>query len=132
MFVFKTFVGCSFFKLGNSPKMSPTESEKDYNNHQHQQQLANGSWRQAILNRVVTPNKDQQNGKDGSNLRSDVAKINQTVKPRKRTKEELRELWRNAINQQVILIRMEKENARLRGKNVHFSYNFYVIFFSEL
>lgn len=112
--------------------MSPTESEKDYNNHQHQQQLANGSWRQAILNRVVTPNKDQQNGKDGSNLRSDVAKINQTVKPRKRTKEELRELWRNAINQQVILIRMEKENARLRGKNVHFSFNFYVIFFSEL
>lgn len=34
----------------------------------------------------------------------------------KRDKADLRALWRKAINQQVLLIRMEKENARLKGK----------------
>lgn len=38
-------------------------------------------------------------------------------RPAKRSKEELRALWKTAINQQVLLIRMEKENARLRGKD---------------
>lgn len=56
-----------------------------------------GSWRQAIFKRVVTPNKPTQ------------------VK-RKRTKEEFRGLWKKAIHQAVLLVRMEKENARLRGK----------------
>jgi hypothetical protein len=35
--------------------------------------------------------------------------------PVKRDREELRALWKKAINQQLLLIRMEKENARLRG-----------------
>jgi hypothetical protein len=35
----------------------------------------------------------------------------------KRDKEELRALWKKAINQQLLLIRMEKENARLRGSH---------------
>lgn len=35
--------------------------------------------------------------------------------PRKRNKEEIRELWKKGINQAILLIRMEKENARLRG-----------------
>lgn len=34
----------------------------------------------------------------------------------KRTKEELRELWRIAIKQTIILSRMEKENARLQER----------------
>lgn len=34
---------------------------------------------------------------------------------RKRTREELRELWRKAINQQIVLIKMEKENLLLQG-----------------
>lgn len=63
-------------------------------------EMPSGSWRQAIFNRVVTPGKiDESDGK----------------KSEKKTKEELRELWRTAINQQILLIRMEKENARLRG-----------------
>jgi hypothetical protein len=35
--------------------------------------------------------------------------------PAKRSKDELRALWKKAINQQLLLIRMEKENATLRG-----------------
>lgn len=33
----------------------------------------------------------------------------------KRTREELRQLWKMAIDQTILLVRMEKENARLRG-----------------
>lgn len=29
---------------------------------------------------------------------------------------DLRALWKKAINQQVLLIRMEKENAKLKGR----------------
>lgn len=32
-----------------------------------------------------------------------------------RDKAELRSLWKKAINQQILLIRMEKENAKLYG-----------------
>ena len=87
--------------------MSPTEA--DGNNSVH----SNSSWRQAILNRVVTPNKDheKENDKPGN---ISIIKSPQ-VTPARRTKQELRELWKKAINQQLILIRMEKENARLRG-----------------
>ena len=99
----------SFLKVGNSPKMSPTESEG--NNRIH----SSGSWRQAILNRVVTPGKDQDN-KDGDKRGGvNFNKNHQGGVVPRRTKQELRELWRKAINQQVILIRMEKENTRLRG-----------------
>lgn len=38
---------------------------------------------------------------------------------------DLRALWKRAINQQVLLIRMEKENAKLKGsinKRVSFKY----------
>lgn len=35
--------------------------------------------------------------------------------PAKKSREELRALWKKAINQQVLLIRMEKENARIKG-----------------
>lgn len=33
----------------------------------------------------------------------------------KRSKEELRELWRKAILQQILLQRMERENQKLQG-----------------
>ncbi|KOX68600.1 TBC1 domain family member 4 [Melipona quadrifasciata] len=95
-----------FLKVGNSPKMSPTEA--DGNNSVH----SNSSWRQAILNRVVTPSKDHEKESDKPGNIS-IIKSPQ-VMPARRTKQELRELWKKAINQQLILIRMEKENARLR------------------
>ncbi|XP_017788167.1 PREDICTED: TBC1 domain family member 1 [Habropoda laboriosa] len=95
-----------FLKVGNSPKMSPTETDGSNSVH------SNSSWRQAILNRVVTPSKDhdKENDKTGN---MGIIKAPQTT-PKRRTKQELRDLWKKAINQQVILIRMEKENARLR------------------
>ncbi|XP_057334117.1 TBC1 domain family member 1 isoform X1 [Microplitis mediator] len=96
-----------FLKVGNSPKMSPTESEDNSGRVQ-----SNSSWRQAILNRVVTPGKDQD-VRDGDSTHSGI-KATQSAPAVKRTREELRELWKKAINQQVILIRMEKENTRLR------------------
>ncbi|XP_076232000.1 PTB_TBC1D1_like and TBC domain-containing protein plx isoform X2 [Calliopsis andreniformis] len=95
-----------FLKVGNSPKMSPTEA--DGNNSVQ----SNSSWRQAILNRVVTPNKDHEKENDKSGNIS-IIKTPQAT-PKRRTKQELRDLWKKAINQQLILIRMEKENARLR------------------
>lgn len=33
----------------------------------------------------------------------------------KRTKEELRQLWKMAIDQTILLVRMEKENVKLKG-----------------
>lgn len=87
--------------------MSPTETDGS-NSVQ-----SNSSWRQAILNRVITPNKDHEKESDKTGNIGNI-KIPQTP-PKRRTKQELRDLWKKAINQQVILIRMEKENARLRG-----------------
>ncbi|XP_063219531.1 TBC1 domain family member 1 isoform X2 [Bacillus rossius redtenbacheri] len=84
-----------FLKVGNSPKSSTPNSPGT--------PAQPGSWRQAIFNRVVTPLK---------NVSDDVARHNF---PRtKREASELRALWRKAINQQLLLIRMEKENTRLR------------------
>ncbi|GAB1868963.1 TBC1 domain family member 1 [Camponotus japonicus] len=95
-----------FLKVGNSPKTSPTEA--DGNNTIQ----ANGSWRQTILNRVVTPSKDH-NSTENENV-SIIKSLETSVKHR--TKQELRDLWKKAINQQLILIRMEKENAKLRER----------------
>lgn len=89
--------------------MSPTEGEGSNRLQQ------SGSWRQAILNRVVTPGKDQESKDAAKNANSILNNKAQTTPATKRSREELRELWKKAINQQLILIRMEKENARLRG-----------------
>ncbi|OXU18060.1 hypothetical protein TSAR_005564, partial [Trichomalopsis sarcophagae] len=97
-----------FLKVGNSPKMSPTEGEGSNRLQQ------SGSWRQAILNRVVTPGKDQESKEASKNATLNPSGKAQAAPVTKRSREELRELWKKAINQQLILIRMEKENARLR------------------
>lgn len=61
----------------------------------------------------MTPNKDHN--------ATEIEKIsllkNSEMSVKRRSKQELRDLWKKAINQQLILIRMEKENAKLRGKN---------------
>ncbi|XP_012270654.1 TBC1 domain family member 4 isoform X2 [Orussus abietinus] len=96
-----------FLKVGNSPKTSPTVVDES------SRLQSSGSWRQAILNRVVTPGKDKENKESDGSVGSNANKKSQAPAAR-RTKEELRALWKKAINQQLILIRMEKENARLR------------------
>ncbi|XP_055908913.1 TBC1 domain family member 1 isoform X2 [Eupeodes corollae] len=87
-----------FRKVGNNPKES--------SNHQ-------GSWRQAILNSVVTPSKANE-GDPQAEFLSPMRVIQQ--KSGKRTKEELRELWRTAIRQTILLNRMENENAMLQAR----------------
>lgn len=77
-----------FFKVG-SPK--PNKDEPSPRN-------LDGSWRQAIFKKVVSTNNKE------------------TEMRVKKTKEELRELWEKAIHQAILLVRMEKENARLRAK----------------
>ncbi|XP_014231210.1 TBC1 domain family member 1 isoform X1 [Trichogramma pretiosum] len=106
-----------FLKVGNSPKMSPPESSGEGASRPGQQQ--SGSWRQAILNSVVTPGKDKDNKdantkNNANNLNNNNINQEQQAAPAKRSREELRAMWKKAINQQLILIRMEKENARLR------------------
>lgn len=92
---------CSrFMKVGNNPK--------------DQNQDRAGSWRQTMLHKVATPSKgmhDSENAQLLSPFRPSYA--NKTTK---RTKEDLRELWRTGIRQTILLSRMEKENACLQKR----------------
>uniref|UniRef100_A0A8D1YU37 TBC1 domain family member 4 n=1 Tax=Sus scrofa TaxID=9823 RepID=A0A8D1YU37_PIG len=95
------------------------------------------SWRQRIFLRVASPmNKSpsamqQQDGLDRSELLplsplaptmeeeplvifTSVEDDTEKVEGRKKS-EELRSLWRKAIHQQILLLRMEKENQKLEG-----------------
>ncbi|XP_032592680.1 TBC1 domain family member 4 isoform X2 [Drosophila grimshawi] len=86
-----------FIKVGNSPKEAET----------HQ-----GSWRQAILNSVVTPSK----GLDSEAPTEFLSPMRKPAKRGKRDAAELRELWRTAIRQTIMLNRMETENAMLQAR----------------
>ncbi|KAH8268317.1 hypothetical protein KR026_004868 [Drosophila bipectinata] len=86
-----------FIKVGNSPKEAET----------HQ-----GSWRQAILNSVVTPSK----GLDSEVPTEFLSPMRKPPKRGKRDAAELRELWRTAIRQTIMLNRMETENAMLQAR----------------
>ncbi|KAH8381751.1 hypothetical protein KR093_011657 [Drosophila rubida] len=86
-----------FIKVGNSPKEAET----------HQ-----GSWRQAILNSVVTPSK----GLEGEAPTEFLSPMRKPAKRGKRDAAELRELWRTAIRQTIMLNRMETENAMLQAR----------------
>uniref|UniRef100_A0A3B4WBG1 TBC1 domain family member 1 n=1 Tax=Seriola lalandi dorsalis TaxID=1841481 RepID=A0A3B4WBG1_SERLL len=88
------------------------------------------SWRQQIFLRVATPQKNTDtNGKStqshkfiflytGFPMRPGSGDSSMRVVPEERTKrskEELRELWRKAILQQILLQRMERENQKLQA-----------------
>lgn len=68
-----------------------------------------------MLSRVVTPSKNSA-GSDVfmSPLRTRGIKKRHPME--KRTKEDLRNLWKTAIRQTILLIRMEKENDRLQER----------------
>lgn len=74
-----------------------------------------GSWRHEMLQRVVTPSK---NGNEADTLMSPLRTRNRQRMDftRKRTKDDYRELWKTAIRQTILLIRMEKENERLQAR----------------
>nr|XP_060511242.1 TBC1 domain family member 1 isoform X3 [Panthera onca] len=87
------------------------------------------SWRQQIFLRVATPQKacdSPSRYEDYSELgelppRSPLEPVCEdgpagpVPEERKRTPRELRELWQKAILQQILLLRMEKENQKLQA-----------------
>uniref|UniRef100_A0A8C6QZH2 TBC1 domain family, member 1 n=1 Tax=Nannospalax galili TaxID=1026970 RepID=A0A8C6QZH2_NANGA len=87
------------------------------------------SWRQQIFLRVATPQKacdSPSRYEDYSELgelppRSPLEPVCEdglfgpVPEEKKRTSRELRELWRKAILQQILLLRMEKENQKLQA-----------------
>uniref|UniRef100_A0A452SIR6 TBC1 domain family member 1 n=1 Tax=Ursus americanus TaxID=9643 RepID=A0A452SIR6_URSAM len=91
------------------------------------------SWRQQIFLRVATPQKAcdaPSRYEDYSELgelppRSPLEPVCEdgpfgpVPEEKKRTSRELRELWQKAILQQILLLRMEKENQKLQGVPRH-------------
>lgn len=87
------------------------------------------SWRQQIFLRVATPQKASESPgryEDYSELgelppRSPLEPVREdgpfrpVPEEKKRTSRELRELWQKAIMQQILLLRMEKENQKLQA-----------------
>ncbi|XP_022537450.2 TBC1 domain family member 1 isoform X3 [Astyanax mexicanus] len=87
------------------------------------------SWRQQIFLRVATPQKGSDTAERGeASLEvggrlvigggvggGDCPLRAVPEERRKRSGEELRELWRKAIHQQILLLRMERENQKLQA-----------------
>ncbi|XP_033976382.1 TBC1 domain family member 1 isoform X2 [Trematomus bernacchii] len=87
------------------------------------------SWRQQIFLRVATPQKNTESNElgescleggrvcmgqgDGGN--GDLSMRLVPEERTKKSKEDLRELWRKAILQQILLQRMERENQKLQA-----------------
>uniref|UniRef100_A0A3P8UZI1 TBC1 domain family member 4 n=1 Tax=Cynoglossus semilaevis TaxID=244447 RepID=A0A3P8UZI1_CYNSE len=84
------------------------------------------SWRQQIFLRVATPQKNMDiNGKTLAYCIGQLPRernVDMRALPEERTKrskEELRDLWRKAILQQILLQRMERENQKLQASENH-------------
>ncbi|XP_050358389.1 TBC1 domain family member 1-like isoform X1 [Nymphalis io] len=69
---------------------------------------SDATWRQAIYEKVVQPSKDEGDMQQKNLLGHPTSPTG------KRSKEQLRQLWKMAIDQTILLVRMEKENARLK------------------
>ncbi|XP_076347797.1 PTB_TBC1D1_like and TBC domain-containing protein plx [Tachypleus tridentatus] len=78
-----------------------------------------GSWRQVIFQRVQTPIQKRKALLEERLKPEDSVETSTSEKvwsSSKRPKFELRALWKKAIMEQVILIRMEKENRKLQAR----------------
>uniref|UniRef100_A0A8C7YX78 TBC1 domain family member 1 n=1 Tax=Oryzias sinensis TaxID=183150 RepID=A0A8C7YX78_9TELE len=76
------------------------------------------SWRQQIFLRVSTPQKGTDSSGKKTKYFTSKSLCPLMFMPEeaaKKSKEELRELWRKAILQQILLLRMEKENQKLQA-----------------
>ncbi|XP_048704560.2 TBC1 domain family member 1 isoform X5 [Caretta caretta] len=120
-----------------SPSILQRKLMSDYESKQSQLDVGNDtpvrtrrhSWRQQIFLRVATPQK----GCDSPSRYDDYSELGDlpprsplepvcedgpfgpVKEDRKRTTRELRELWQKAILQQILLLRMEKENQKLQA-----------------
>ncbi|CAG7820531.1 unnamed protein product [Allacma fusca] len=95
-------------------------------------QTPRGDWRHAIFKRVLSPTSTQpcslKENSNGGTAASTFKLI--PGSEHKKTRAEIRELWRNAILQQILLNRMDKQNYILKakqeevsGKRVKLSYD---------
>ncbi|XP_039468856.1 TBC1 domain family member 1 isoform X1 [Oreochromis aureus] len=102
----------------STPSAAGGVGESPQRSHRH-------SWRQQIFLRVATPQKgtDSIDGSDACQVvgqivgggSGDTAMRPVPEEKTKRTKEELRDLWKKAILQQILLQRMERENQKLQA-----------------
>ncbi|XP_059194124.1 TBC1 domain family member 1 [Centropristis striata] len=107
----------------STPSAACGVGESPLRSHRH-------SWRQQIFLRVATPQKSTETNERGDSCldggRVCVGQVgvggsgDLTIRAvpeerTKRSKEELRELWRKAIMQQILLQRMEMENQKLQA-----------------
>ena len=78
-----------------------------------------GDWRHAIFRRVVSPTKSASPSLkscpkvQAGPVQTDV--LDGPLPNTKRTRDEIRNLWKNAIHQQILLNRMDKQNYLLKG-----------------
>ncbi|XP_032541855.1 TBC1 domain family member 1 isoform X5 [Chiroxiphia lanceolata] len=127
----------SLVPVETSPSVPQRKLMSDYES-KHSQQAADAdspvrtrrhSWRQQIFLRVATPQK----ACDSPSRYDDYCELGElpprsplepvcedgpfgpVKEERKRTPHELRELWKKAIIQQILLLRMEKENQKLQA-----------------
>ncbi|XP_056345732.1 TBC1 domain family member 1 isoform X6 [Oenanthe melanoleuca] len=120
-----------------SPSVPQRKLMSDYDSKHGQQALdadspvrtRRHSWRQQIFLRVATPQKacDSPSRYDDYCELGDLpprsplepvcedGPFGPVKEERKRTPHELRELWKKAIIQQILLLRMEKENQKLQA-----------------
>ncbi|XP_070197331.1 TBC1 domain family member 1-like [Littorina saxatilis] len=94
-----------------SSSSSPMTSPQDENGQRSTPQVQ-GSWRKAIFERVCTPTS-----RDASmNAFEAEHDGHEGRKGRKRTSGEIRALWRKAMLETLLLIRMEKENSDIKAR----------------
>ena len=113
-----------FFKVGSTAQIAPS-AVNDSNSLLNRtpsprKQPSSSSWRQAIFQQVKTPSHNSPNGNYGcSSVTRDGRKqrTGELAQRIQRTGEDYKRLWQKAIKQQILLIRMEKENKRLKGFN---------------
>ncbi|XP_074760746.1 TBC1 domain family member 1 isoform X4 [Athene noctua] len=127
----------SLVPVETSPSVPQRKLMSDYESKHSQQavgadspvRIRRHSWRQQIFLRVATPQKacdSPSRYDDYSELgelppRSPLEPVCEdgpfgpVKEERKRTPRELRELWKKAIIQQILLLRMEKENQKLQA-----------------
>ena len=120
-------------KVGSQTKLNVSSTEDLHQKNvcdksQPQHSPPSGSWRQAIFNRIhITSNngsnsqkKSEINEKSENATKGDQKLIEMNEMPKKKSTKELRELWRSAIKQQMILNKMDKQNKRLQGMSFQY------------
>lgn len=111
----------SFFKVGSPTHLQAgPRHEAGASENRTPSPRRPSSWRQAIFQQVKTPNQSGTNdyntfsGDARKHLAGDLG--GRPFQPR--TRPDYRALWQKAIKQQILLIRMEKENKRLKGNHL--------------